>query len=540
MGTAGAEDEHGRVDQSLAFLADEPVLLLTLLLALGAILGRVRVLGVPIGPAAVLFAAIAVSALGTARDHPLTVPEEVGTLGLVLFTYTVGVISGPTFFGSLRTGWRLMVAVVVVIALAAGAAVAVGGLLGLDAAVRAGTFAGALTNTPALAAATERAADPDGVTIGYSIAYLWGVLGMMLAVGWVLRRHPDDTSTEPLVHQTIRVDTAEFATIRDLTERYGGRVHFTRLKHRHAANPTQLAEDDDVLGPRDLVTAVGPPDLIRRVTAELGHHSSHDMVEDRNELDFRRITVSRAPLAGRSLQHLGLEEFGATASRVRRGDVDMVADPAFVVQMGDRVRVIAPTDRMGEISDYLGDSERGYFDINPAGLATGLTLGVLIGLVPIPLPGGGFTLGAAAGTLLVGLVFGRLGRVGPMVTSMSHGSASSLSTFGMITFLAYAGTRAGGRFTDAVTSNLGWKVALLGFVVTTVAAVALLGATRLLRSTPRQTAGVLGGAQTQPAVLAYADEQTGSDMAVGIGYALVYPAAMISKILLAQLLAGLG
>src|SRR5690606_5579912 len=110
--------------------------------------------------------------------------------------------------------------------------------------------------------------------------------------------------------------------------------------------------------------------------------------------------------------------------------------PDFVVQMGDRLRVIAPQDRMREVSTHLGDSERGLSDINPAGLALGMSLGVLIGLVPIPVPGGGFALGAAAGTLLVGLVFGRLGRVGPVVTSMSHGAASSLSTFGMITFLA--------------------------------------------------------------------------------------------------------
>jgi putative transport protein len=122
---------------------------------------------------------------------------------------------------------------------------------------------------------------------------------------------------------------------------------------------------------------------------------------------------------------------------------------------------------------------------------------------------------------------------------MSHGAASSLSTFGMITFLAYAGTTAGSRFADAVSSELGWKVALLGLVLTSVVAVALLAATRLAGSRPRQTAGVLAGAQTQPAVLAYANEQTGADVRVGIGYALVYPAAMIVKILVAQVLAGL-
>jgi putative transport protein len=521
-------------------LSDEPVLLLTLLLAIGAALGRVKVLGVPIGPAAVLFGSIAVSALGTARDHPLQLPEVVGTLGLVMFAYTVGVISGPTFFGSLRTGWKLMASVAVVMVAAAGVAVGLGKVLGLASPVVAGSFAGALTNTPALAAASERAADAGGPTIGYSITYLWGVLGMMLATAWVLRRHPEEATAEPLVHQTIRVDKGGSVRIGELSERYGGDVAFTRLKHQHAASRTQVAGEDAVLGPRDLVTAVGPRSLVDRVTAELGHVSSHNIVDDRHDLDYRRITVSNSELAGRTVHELGLHRYGATASRVRRGDVDLVAHPAFVVQMGDRLRVICPAAGMPGVSRYLGDSERGVSDINPTGLALGMMLGVLLGLVPVPIPGGGFTLGAAAGTLLIGLVFGHLGRIGPVVTSMSHAAASSLSTFGMITFLAYAGTTAGNRFADAVTSELGWKVALLGLVVTSLTAVALLTAARIAGSQPRQTAGMLGGAQTQPAVLAYANEQTGSDMRVGVGYALVYPAAMIVKILLAQILAGVS
>jgi putative transport protein len=532
--------EDGLMDQVLEQLVDEPVLLLTCLLAVGAGLGRIRVLGVPIGPAAVLFGAIAVSTLGAAQDHPLLLPEEVGVLGLVMFTYTVGVISGPTFFGSLRTGWKLMAGVAVVLAVVAVVALLVGRALGLTHPVIAGSFAGALTNTPALAAASERAADPGGPTIGYSITYLWGVVGMMLAAAWVLRRHPDEALDEPLVHQTIRVDRDASVTVRELSERYGGDVAFTRLKHQHAASNTQVAGEDELLGRRDLVTVVGPRSLVDQVTAELGHRSSHNIEDDRHELDYRRITVSNPALAGHTVHELGLERYGATASRVRRGDVDMVAHPGFVVQMGDRLRVISPENRMAEVSRHLGDSERGMSDINPTGLALGMTLGVLLGLVPVPFPGGGFTLGAAAGTLLVGLGFGRLGRIGPVVTSMSHGAASSLSTFGMITFLAYAGTVAGSRFQDAVTSELGWKVALLGFVITSLAAVALLVAARVARSQPRQTAGMLGGAQTQPAVLAYANEQTGTDMRVGIGYVLVYPAAMISKILLAQILAGLG
>jgi putative transport protein len=527
------------MDAVLELLADEPVLLLTFLLALGGALGRVRVLGVPVGPAAVLFGAIAVSTVGASQDQPLELPPVVGTLGLVVFAYTVGVISGPTFVGSLRSGWRPMAAVALVLSGAGVLAALLGKALGLSWPVIAGSFAGALTNTPALAAAAERSADAGGPTIGYSITYVWGVLGMMLATAWILRRQPDEVAEEPLVHETIRVDCGTPVTIGEVARRYGGDVAFTRLKHQHAASRTELADQDETVGRRDLVTVVGPRHLVEKVTADLGHVSSHNIVEDRHDLDFRRITVSNPALAGRTIGDLGLDRYGATASRVRRGDVDMLAHPSFVVEMGDRLRVIAPEARLPEVTRHLGDSARGMSDINPTGMALGMTLGFLLGLVPLPAPGGTFTLGAAAGSLVAGLAFGHLGRVGPVVTSMSHDAASSLSTFGMITFLAYAGTTAGNRFADAVSSELGGKVALLGLALTSLTAAALLLAARLAGSRPRQTAGVLAGAQTQPAVLAYAHEQTGTDVRVGIGYALVYPAAMIVKILVAQVLAGL-
>ncbi len=195
---------------------------------------------------------------------------------------------------------------------------------------------------------------------------------------------------------------------------------------------------------------------------------------------------------------------------------------------------------MPEITAHLGDSERGLSDINPTGFALGLGLGLLIGLVHIPLPGGGFSLGAAAGTLVSGLVFGRLGRVGPLVTSMSTGAAQTLSHFGMITFLAYAGTRAGQQITAALRSDVGWKAAVAGLVVTSAVGLLLLAlGRRINRLGGTEHAGVIGGSATQPAILAFANERTGFDTRVGLGYVLVYPAAMIAKILLAQVLAGL-
>jgi putative transport protein len=522
------------------FLADHPLFFLFLLFAVGSSLGSVRIVGVQIGPAAVLFTALALSGLAASQQIALELPAIIGTLGLVLFTYTIGVTSGPTFFQVLRHGWKPVLTLTAVLAVVAGQVELLGRVIGLSPATIAGTYAGALTNTPALAAAAERSGQPGATTIGYSITYLYGVAGMLLATSLVLRhRRADDTAAPELTNLTIRVDREDRPTIGDLIGWHQGQVTFSRVSHGEST-PIRVADDEEVLSPGDLVTVVGPQEDVDSIARQLGHRSTHTLNTNGPHLDSRRITLSNRELAGRTLGEVGLDErFGGTVSRVRRGDVDMVADDGIVLQLGDRLRVIVPADRMRETARYLGDSERGMSDINPIGLALGLAIGVILGKIHVPLPGGGFEIGEAAGTLITGLVFGRIGRIGPLVTGLPRTAASALSTFGMLAFLAYAGARGGQSLTMAVTSDLGWKVALVGAVATTTAAIALvLTASWLHRIDATQVAGILGGAQTQPAVLAFANERTNDDNRVAIGYALVYPTAMVIKIVLAQFLAG--
>lgn len=190
------------------------------------------------------------------------------------------------------------------------------------------------------------------------------------------------------------------------------------------------------------------------------------------------------------------------------------------------------------VAAYLGDSDHGSADINPLGLALGLTAGLALGALPIPVPGvGSLELGQAAGPLVVGLLLGRTGRTGRVVWTLPHQAAETLTQIGLLVFLAYAGGRAGSAFVDALASPLGLQLVLAGLVVTTVHAVALLLAGRAwLRQAGPRLAGVLSGSQTQPAILAHAQEQTHHDQRVALGYAMVYPVAMVVKILVAQLL----
>jgi putative transport protein len=134
---------------------------------------------------------------------------------------------------------------------------------------------------------------------------------------------------------------------------------------------------------------------------------------------------------------------------------------------------------------------------------------------------------------------GALGRVGPVNFRLHHQEATTLRQIGTLLFLAAVGTRSGSAFASAVTSWHGVEIVLAGVLVTAVAVVAATSAARrVLRLDPVTAAGVLAGMQTQPAVLAFASGRTGHDDRVNVGYALVYPVAMLVKLVLAQLIAG--
>ncbi|MDQ1295151.1 MAG: putative transport protein [Actinomycetota bacterium] len=528
------------------FLQDEPLVLLFVLMAFGALIGRVHVAGVEIGPVAVLFTAMALSALGSAQGHDLALPTALSTLGLVLFTYTVGLTCGPSFFGAVSSAWPRMLTAAGALVAAGVGCVVFGRALGLSSQHIAGVLTGALTCTPALAAADDLVPNGADATVGYSLAYPLGVIGMVVAAMLVLRGVPrDDAARGPatapgrsvLRTMTIQIGERGVHRIGDLPACREGLVRLSRLRRPDGGCVTVPGPDQE-LRTGDLIAAVGSADDLRALADRLGRPVADSLVLDRSQVDVRRITVSNGSLAGRTLIDLDLyARHEATVTRVRRGDVDLLAHDSMVIQLGDRLRVIAPRERLDEVGALLGDSSRGLSDINPLSLACGLCLGLLLGLVPVPLPMGSVTVGSAAGTLVMGLVLGRIGRVGRIPTGMSHTAASSLSTLGLLLFFACTGTKAGGAVSEALSGSVGPRMILLGAVTTAVAALGLVLVQRKVhRVDPVTLSGVLGGSQTQPAVLACSDTRTGFDPRVSLGYTLVYPIAMITKIVLAQVL----
>ena len=527
----------------LELLIAQPMLLLFLVLAMGYAAGRVSLGGVQLGIAAVLFAGLAAGTL----DSRLQLPEFVRSFGLVMFVYSVGISSGPGFLASLRrrglrdTGWTLGL-----LTIAAGLATLAERVLGLPKAVTAGLFCGALTNTPALAAVLERLpAGAHAPVIGYSIAYPMGALGIVLGLAVARRRwRADLAERERRVHLDVRFllvtrDAAIGTPVKLLLQAWGIRARFVR---RRRGGEWALLSPDAALERGDLVTAVGLSDPLERLAARVGEVSEEHVELDRSDLDFRRIFVSDSSVAGRSLAELKtLTRFGALVTRVRRGDVDLVPEGRTVLELGDRVRVVAPRARMAEISNFFGDSYRALGEIDAVSFGLGAALGLLLGLVSIPLPGGMyFRLGPAGGPLVMGLVLGALGRTGPIVWQLPYSAGLTLRQLGLALFLAAVGVSAGTPFVNTLRDGGGLQLLTAGAVVTVVtAALALWSARHLLRAPAGVAMGMASGVHTQPAGLAFANDAA-RDESPNLGYASVSPIATVGKILLAQILLGGG
>ena len=310
-------------------LIDNPLLLLFLIAAIGYPLGRLNIRGFSLGIAAVLFTGLAFGAL----DPNLKTPPLLYEFGLVLFVYTIGIASGPAFFSAMKRGGpRDNAAVVGVILLATGAVLAAVKLLGLKGTYAAGLLAGSLTNTPALAATIERlrsSGATDAVqsepVVAYSVAYPMGVIAMLLAITLLkkLWKVPDAAPPEPIEHRSVRVrDTAALRTL-------PGSVRIGRYQHGTRVELAGLYDEQvrREIEPGDTISLIGPASALTQAVAQVGDDLGESLELSREHLDMRRMFVSERGVAGHRLGDLPLhEKYGATVTRIRRGDTDHLAD----------------------------------------------------------------------------------------------------------------------------------------------------------------------------------------------------------------------
>jgi putative transport protein len=539
----------------IAFLVKNPLLLLFVTAALGYAIGRIRIKGASLGVAAVLFVGLFIGSF----SPDLKIPDFAFTFGLAVFVYTIGLSSGAGFFASFtRKGLRDNIFIFTMLLLAFGMVLLSAGWFGLKPTVAAGVFAGSLTNTPALGGVLDAIRNAAGANlesvlaepvVGYSVTYPLGVLGPIFAILIMSRVFRINYRKEAarlkafnLVEQeiynvTVRVGASGVTstTLHEFTASQRPNVVFGRFERNGVIS---LADGSTRLQPGDLVSIVGGPEDVDAAAALLGTVVDEHLDFDRSNYDFRRIFVSHGDVVGRKIGDLKLpEKYDAIITRVRRGDVDFLANANTVLELGDRVRVVAARGRMKEVSEFFGDSYKDLSEVDLLSFGLGMSLGLLLGLVPIPLPGGvTITLGSAGGPLLVALVLGALRRTGPIVWTMPYSANLTLRQLGLIMLLATVGLKSGYTFLSTFTQSGGVVIFLAGAIISTATPLlALFVGYKLLKIPFGMLTGMVASMHTQPAVLGFANEQS-EDEAPNLGWSLVFPLATISKIILAQLL----
>jgi putative transport protein len=534
--------------------------LISIVCMAGMLLGGVRVRGIGLGTAGVLFAGILAGAIcGPIDPRTLDFAKE---LGLVIFVLTIGLQLGPGFFASLRgTGVQLNLLAAAIVVLGALLAAGLGEALGFDPASTLGVFSGATTNTPSLGAAQHTLSELPGVTqeraalpaLAYAVTYPIAI-AVMMATMLLLRRvfglEPRSEtqrleagqrrSAEPLERRTIVVDNAgvDGIPVEAVGGLAGGRVVISRVRRAGEAH-SRVAADGLVLRRGDLVLAVGTASDLDRCEQLLGRASAEDLARAPGPVMHRRILVTRRDVLGKTVGELGPRHLhGVVVTRITRADLEVTAVPDLRLQFGDVLHVVGEEEGIRRSAEVLGNSLSALNETHFVPVFAGIVLGIALGTLPIPIPGlpQPLRMGLAGGTLIVAILVGRLGRIGPLVLYAPQGANVAFREFGIALFFACVGLLAGPRFLQVVFSERGLLWMAAGICVTAVPLLVVGAAAIAVRKLDFPTvSGLLAGSMTDPPALAFATGVCSSDAPMR-AYAAVYPLTTLLRILAAQVL----
>ncbi len=530
----------------------------SIVIALGLGIGSIRLFGIKLGVAGVLFAGIACGHFGMQLNPEVL--EFIREFGLILFVFAIGLQVGPGFFASFRrqgVTLNLLAATTVVL----GSLITIGlfkfASVPLPAAM--GLLSGATTNTPSLGAAGQALRQfaettPAMLTqlgMAYAVAYPFGIIGTILAMIAVRvffrinitseARELEDArkSDKRDVHAlTLEVQNPNLfgVTISRVPGLVEGRAVISRL---HREGVSQLARPDTVLQRGDILTVVMPADRAETLRIAIGNPTTAIPATGTGQLTTRRVLITRENVLGKGVSKLALHtRFGVNVTRVSRAGEDFTATSDLTLQFGDLLTIVGHEADVRNAAAALGDSAK---DLNHPRLApifVGIALGVLLGSMPFYIPGmpAALKLGLAGGPLFVAIILSRVGNLGSLVWYMPPSANHLMREMGIALFLACVGLRAGGAFFDVLLHGGGLRWMLLGTIVTLVP-VLVIGfiGRKFFKINYVSLCGVIAGSMTDPPALAFAQTVTGSE-ATSVAYATVYPLTMILRIFAAQLI----
>lgn len=525
---------------------EHPLLVLFAVIASGLFFGNLTIQGINLGSSGVLFTALLAGHLG------YSIPGEVGTLGLVLFVYCVGIGAGGRFFASIAREGATLAKLALVIVGSAGALTWIGArLLDLPPDLATGIFAGALTSTPALAAATEGLKDgASGVSIGYGIAYPFGVIGVVLFVQLLPRLLRHDLEAVAASHKaTAEAEERVENVLVEVTNPnlIGKKIADAGITNFNACQVSRVYKDgqlvplsyDDCFVEGQLLLLVGRGREINIAIDYLGRRSDRHVLKD-VENERQQLLVTNRGIAGNTLRELApLKKHGVVITRITRLGLTFVPDASTVIETNDQLTAVGRSEDLREFAKAVGHRSSAIDATDLLSLSAGLCLGIVVGLIPFGLPGGPpVSLGLAGGPLLVALILGHFGRVGRIVGHIPRPTRLLLQELGLVFFLANAGLRGGGALAETVL-NYGPAIFGLGIAVTLLPLLlAWPLARRAFKLDPLRSLGGICGGMTSTPALGSLTAKTDSQVPV-ISYVSAYPIALIVMILIAKILIGL-
>ena len=522
------------LDLAREIIGTQPILAVFLAIGLGYLVGQINIGGFSLGVGAVLFVGLVIGAFAPKAQ----IIGPVGLIGLIMFLYGIGILYGRQFFegmtGAAGRKYNLLALVAVIASLAV--ALGLGHAFGISLGHTLGMFAGSMTSTATLQAALDimHSKEPS---IGYSIAYPFGVIGPILCIYFATRavkpKFPPKTQPFHIGEVTLGIDCAG-RTLEDVSKELPKGVQVTAVR-KDGQNVVPSA--GIVLASGDaLLVVADTQDAIAKAAARFGRLEPGRIIKDRSALDYIRVFVSKANLVGVPLAQLPMPAgFSTHLLHVTRYDMDIVPSPDLMLEFGDRVGVLTPPDHMEDIRRHFGDTVKATAEFSYVSLGIGMVLGVLIGLIPIPIPGVGIvTLGIGGGPLLLALVVGKLRRTGPLLWVMPLPANIVLRNSGLALFLATVGINAGQPFVRTIADS-GLTMLFIGaaILLTTVAIVLLVGY-YVLRIPFDDLLGVASGATGNPAILVYSTRMAPTERP-DIGYAMIFPSMTIAKVIAVQI-----
>lgn len=525
---------------------------------LGMALGSVKLRGVGLGTAGVLFAGILVGHFGERVDHHIL--EFVKEFGLILFVFTIGLQLGPGFFAALREqGVKMNALATAVVVLGAVGAPLAGWIARIDPAAVLGIFSGASTNTPSLGAATQTLGTlpdiaPDRLTLpalAYAVTYPTAIAGIILTLLLLKQLFRIDPAreaaefaakncrqVEPLERRTLVVTnpSLEGVNLHAIPGRIETGVTISRIRH---GGETQAATDTAVIHLDDRLAVVGTRAGIDKFERVVGQHSDEDLVLTERSVTFRRVLVTDRNVLGNTVGELHLgDRFGVAVTRVTRADIEMTAVPALRLKFGDMLQIVGRDTDIDKAAISLGNSVKELNETHFVPFFIGIALGIALGTMPIAFPGlpQPIRLGLAGGPLIVALILGRVGRIGRQIWHMPVNTNLAFREFGIALFFASVGLSAGAEFFATVFSATGLQWLIAGACVTILPLMVIgIFARIVCKMNFMDLSGMLAGSMTDPPALAFASNIAGSD-APTVGYATVYPLTTLLRILSAQVL----